>query len=124
MARGGARPGAGRKPKAEKFKLPIARAERRIADRLPELIDNLFALAAGVAVEEADAQGHPRVYSRPPCYKSNAYLIDRILGKPKQAVEVGGPGGAPLAVPIRTVEVVNPDGRSDDDRPGVPGGDV
>lgn len=44
---GGARAGAGRLPKAEKFARPIATAEKRIADRLPELVENLFALAEG-----------------------------------------------------------------------------
>lgn len=46
-AHGGKRAGAGRKPKAEKFAPQIDRAEKRIADRLPELIDNQFALALG-----------------------------------------------------------------------------
>ena len=51
---GGARPGAGRKAKAEKFAGPIAKVEERIADRLPQIVDNLEAIADGNAprVEE------------------------------------------------------------------------
>lgn len=54
MGNGGARPGSGRKAKAEKFAGPIAEAEQRIADRLPLVIDNLEAIADGNAprVEE------------------------------------------------------------------------
>lgn len=44
---GGARPGAGRKPKADKFAGQIARAEQRGADRLPANFDNLELLADG-----------------------------------------------------------------------------
>lgn len=59
MPRGGYRPGAGRKPTREKFKRPIADAEKRIADRLPELVDNLMHAADGgyerVTVEWAPA---------------------------------------------------------------------
>lgn len=47
MPRGGKRPGAGRKPKAEKYAPKINKAEKRIADKLPALVDNLFALADG-----------------------------------------------------------------------------
>ncbi len=36
---GGARPGAGRKRKAEKFETQIQRAEKKIADKLPMLVD-------------------------------------------------------------------------------------
>lgn len=45
--RGGARPGAGRKPKAVKNQSAISKAEAQIKDRLPELIDNLLHLACG-----------------------------------------------------------------------------
>ena len=47
MARGGARPGAGRKRKIEKYESPIVAAENRLADRLPLTIDNLEKLADG-----------------------------------------------------------------------------
>jgi len=85
---GGARPGSGRKAKADKFAGTIARAERKIADRLPSIIDNMFELADGVTVQETDQDGSVRVYTRPPDYKACAYLIDRILGKTKEHKEV------------------------------------
>lgn len=44
---GGARSGAGRKPKLQKFEAQIDAAERRIADQLPQLLDNLQVLANG-----------------------------------------------------------------------------
>lgn len=47
MPRGGKRAGAGRKSTAERFARPIAVAEKRVADRLPQTIDNLEHLADG-----------------------------------------------------------------------------
>jgi hypothetical protein len=47
MGRGGARPGAGRKPKAETHETAIAGAEKRLADRLPVTIGTLEELADG-----------------------------------------------------------------------------
>lgn len=85
---GGRRPGAGRKPKAEKYETAIAKAEKRIVDRLPQLIDNLFALADGVTVQETLPDGTTNVYTRPPCRRSNEYLINRIMGTPTERKEV------------------------------------
>jgi hypothetical protein len=84
---GGARPGAGRKAKAAKFEGPIAGAERKIADRLPELIDNLFALASGFDGE-------------PPDREANKYLLDRILGKPRERVEAEHSGALDVGVHV------------------------
>lgn len=100
---GGQRPGAGRKPKAEKFATAINRAEKQIADRLPELLDNMFRLAMGVVIQETDHDGETLVYQKPPDYKSNEYLINRILGKPTEHQEVSAPGGEPL-FPTLTLE--------------------
>lgn len=85
---GGARPGAGRKPKAEKFKLPIAKAEKRIADKLPWLVDQMIELATGVLVEEIDREGVPRVYQKPPDRQAIEYLMNRIMGKPTDVKDV------------------------------------
>jgi hypothetical protein len=87
MPRGGKREGAGRKPKREKYSGPINKAEKRIADRLPELLDNMFALAAGVTVQDVGADGTTDVYTRPPDRDANKYLIDRILGRPTERHE-------------------------------------
>ena len=99
---------AGRPKKSEKYGGHIAQAEDLIADRLPELIDNLFSLAAGVTVQEPTPQGGTKVYTRAPDRQANEYLLNRIIGKPTEAIEVSGPDGGPI--PIQTVEVVKPDG--------------
>lgn len=99
---GGARQGAGRKPKAERFKSAIAAAEKRIADHLPQLIDSLLELSEGVTVQETDAQGREKVYTRPPDFRAASYLIDRILGKPVQAIEAEhtGADGGPISLQV------------------------
>lgn len=83
---GGARPGAGRKRKHDKHGTAIQQAERRIADRLPELVDRMFELASGVLVEEVSIDGRS-IYQRPPDYKAISYLLDRIMGKPTERKE-------------------------------------
>lgn len=95
---GGARPNAGRKRKANKFETQIARAEKKIADRLPWVVDKLFELADGVYVEKPGLTG-PIVYQQAPDYKALAYLADRIMGKPTERKEITGAEGG--AIPIR-----------------------
>lgn len=123
---GGARPGAGRKAKAEKFKQPIARAEKRIADGLPQLIDNMLMLANG-GYERVEEEWQPagliyigsgefarRAFPELEPDKlvlvkrkrsvadrdraANEYLINRILGKPTERQEVSGPNSGPIPV--------------------------
>lgn len=123
---GGARPGAGRKPKSDTFKLPIARAEKRIADHLPQLIDNMLHLANG-GYDRVDEEWQPAglVYigsgefarrafpdlpdDEPVLVKrkrtiadcdraANEYLINRILGRPTERQELTGKGGKPIEV--------------------------
>jgi hypothetical protein len=98
--RGGARPGAGRKPTREKYASKIAAAEKKIADRLPGIVDSLLELAGGVTVQEIGLDGEARVYTQKPDFKAASYLMDRIMGKPVTAIEaeVSGDGvGAVLA---------------------------
>lgn len=113
---GGRRPGAGRPRKAEQYAGEIAAAERLIADKLPKLLANMLKLANGGyyedSVEYAPAglveigQGECRGLAFPdkpadelvvvkktrrraaPDRKANEYLIDRILGRPTQAIEL------------------------------------
>jgi hypothetical protein len=79
---GGARPGAGRKRKSDKFAGQIAKAESRIADRLLDYLDNMEQLAAGIWMDEVDKEGERRLYLRAPDRQANEYLINRIMGKP------------------------------------------
>lgn len=89
--------GPGRPKKADKFAGAIARAENQIVDRLPELIDNMFMLAAGVLVEEETPAG-VMVFKRPPDRAANEYLINRIMGKPIERQEIGGVDGGLIEV--------------------------
>lgn len=84
---GGARPGAGRKRKAEKFETQIQKAEGMIADRLPWLVDKAMELAEGVVVEKPGLTG-PVVYQLPPDMGAIKYLVDRIMGKPTERREM------------------------------------
>jgi hypothetical protein len=79
--------GPGRPKKTEKYGRHIVEAEDLIADRLPELVENLFVLAGGVRVQEENANGGVYTYTKPPDYKSNEYLINRIMGKPTERYE-------------------------------------
>lgn len=91
--------GPGRPRKADKFSGAIAKAEKQIADRLPQLIANMLVLADGVFVEETNAvTGEQQVYKRPPDRQANEYLINRILGKPIERQEIGGVDGGLIEV--------------------------
>jgi hypothetical protein len=85
---GGAREGAGRKAKPDKFKVPIAKAEKKIADKLPWLIDQALELAEGVVVQEWSKDGPPKIYQRPPDMGAIKYLVDRIMGKATERREL------------------------------------
>lgn len=100
MPSGGPRPGSGRPRKADKHAGVIARAEKRIADRLPDLIDKQFELAEGVTVQEADGHGGQRVYSRPPDRQAVEYLLNRIMGKPVERQEHSGPNQEPIPIVV------------------------
>lgn len=90
---GGARPGAGRPKTAEVHETAVRAAEGKIRDRLPWLVDSLFAEAEGIWVEEIMLDGETRtVYKTPPNLKSIIYLVDRVMGKPKQAVDLTSDG--------------------------------
>lgn len=118
--------GPGRPKKRDKFAGAIARAEKKIADRLPELVDNMLALANGgyERVEEHWAPaGSLWVGSGDnlrPMYpdkdaddlvlvkrttsiadrdrQANEYLINRIMGKPIERQEIGGVDGGLIEV--------------------------
>lgn len=118
--------GPGRPRKADKFAGAIAKAEKQIADRLPELIVNMFVLANG-GYERTEEQWAPagslwvgsgeslrRMYpDKDPGEmvlvkrttsiadrdrQANEYLINRILGKPIERQEIGGVDGGLIEV--------------------------
>jgi hypothetical protein len=125
---GGSRPGAGRKPKADKHAGAVAAAEQQIADRLPSLIENLLVLADG-GFERVDEEWAPagtitrgsgefivkvfadkeddelvlvkrKVSVAEPDRASNQYLVDRILGRATERHELAGDDGGPLLIRV------------------------
>ena len=96
--KGGARPGAGRPKSREVHESAVRKAEKKIRDRLPQLIDNLLTLADGVTVEDVTVEGETVVYRKPPCRQTNEYLVNRILGKPTEKVETDNSGGLTVRV--------------------------
>lgn len=105
---GGARPNAGRRASEVRkiLEKPIQAAEKRIADRLPHLIENLMVLADGVMVEKPVGDGETIVYKQPPDRAANEYLINRVMGKPtdKTEAEVNVNGGVTIFLPARKAE--------------------
>jgi hypothetical protein len=96
---GGARPGAGRKPKAQVFENEITKADKRIAKNLIRYIENMERLADGVLTEDTNiVTGDTSVYREAPNRQANEYLINRIMGKPVERQEVSGRDGEPIAV--------------------------
>lgn len=102
MPSGGPRPGSGRPRKADLYAKPIATAERRIADKLPWLIDQQMSLAEGVLVEKDTLEG-PVIYKTPPDRNAIEYLVNRIMGKPteKSEQDVNLTGGVTILLPER-----------------------
>lgn len=70
------------------YAFPIQQAEAKISERLPWLVDQLLILAEGVTVQKTDARGHKRVWSEPPDRAAIEYLMDRVMGKPTQPIDL------------------------------------
>jgi hypothetical protein len=116
--------GPGRPRKKDKYSGAVTKAESRIVDRLPELIDNMFYLATG-GYERVEEQWAPagslwvgsgefarRMYPEAEADElvlvkrtvtvadkdraANIYLIDRIMGKPIERKEHTGADGGPI----------------------------
>lgn len=93
--------GPGRRPKAQKFARPIARAEKQIADKLPTLIEKALELAEGVFVEDINIVTLTKsVYQKPPDLSAIKYLVDRIMGKPTEHHELTGADGGPILTEV------------------------
>lgn len=100
MARGGARPGAGRKPggggvtntgrpaKRRIYESPIREAESKIKDRLPWLVDKMLELADGVWEEKQIGDAAVIVYKNRPDRQAISDLLDRIMGKAVQPISL------------------------------------
>lgn len=92
----------GRIPDAEKFGRLRDAAKEQLAVEVPQLIRNMLILANGVTVQEADKEGGVKVYKKAPDYRANEYLLNRMLGKPQEHVEVSGSPESPLTVIFNT----------------------
>ena len=86
--RGGRRPGAGRPPKHVIHESQIRIAEKKIVDRLPWIVGKLFELVEGIHEERQIADQAVIVYRRAPDRQAAEYLIDRVMGKASQPIDV------------------------------------
>ena len=109
---GGARPGSGRKPRAERFASEIELAERRCADRLPQVLDNLELIADGESpkIEERwEAAGSVmiEVQAKGPAGE----LLFTPSGRPSMVKALAFPGRGPeeLVLVERKVITAGPD---------------
>jgi hypothetical protein len=101
---GGARAGAGRKPKVVRHARMIAKVEKLIADGLPKRIATLEALSDGILCQRETADG-PKVYEVPPDRQANIFLVERIMGKAQESVDHTTDGdklpSAPTIIEVR-----------------------
>lgn len=86
--RGGRRPGAGRPPTRVLNESPIRAAEKKIVDRLPWIVDKLIELVEGIHEEKTIGDNAVIVYKRAPDRQAAEYLIDRVMGKAAQPIDV------------------------------------
>ena len=101
MPRGGKRPGAGRKPLAVKRLTEKQLMEEWIKRDLEDYYNNLRALATGEILVEKDdrrAKSGKRVYKVAPDRAALEYLVNRLLGKPKEQIKHSGEEDKPFGV--------------------------
>lgn len=93
--------GPGRPRTREKHAPAVRAAEKKIVDRLPEIVDAQIELALGIMVQEVDKNtGRLTVFAVPPDGKAGQYLINRILGLPTARVDLEASGAFTFAVDI------------------------
>lgn len=83
--------------------LKIPDVEKKINDRMEDLVDAMLDLALGhykmiskFNPETGDVE--QKVYVIEPDYKALAFLIENVMGKVPQRVEMTGDGGGPIKV--------------------------
>ncbi len=87
---GGARDGAGRKPKALRYACELAEAENKIVAALPDVIDGLIAAAKAGDVA------------------ASRYLLDRVFGRVK---EQSAPPADDTAIPYSAADLEREEGK-------------
>lgn len=90
------------KPGDLRAAMEIPEVEEAIKARLPVLIQHMFDLAEGVVwVEQrVDDDGNivPRIYQAQPDRQALQFLIENVIGKTPQRVEMTGKDGGPMEV--------------------------
>lgn len=86
MAKGGKREGAGRPKGFKALAAEQARAHmaKRIADELDPILDAQIESAKGLHYETKDK----KVFTREPDVAAGKYLVDQLVGKAKESVDV------------------------------------
>lgn len=85
----------------QRYVMAIRKAEKQIADRLPELMDGMIDLALGVRAEDGEKQ---QKYSKQPEYKALEFLISKVM--PKSSERQVAKADEPVQVVINTHEPV------------------
>lgn len=83
--------------------MEIPEVERAIKARLPLLIQKMFDLAEGVVMVETRTDSETgelvqRVYQCAPDRQALQYLIDNVIGKTPQRIELTGKAGGPMEI--------------------------
>lgn len=94
-----------RKKKSADLKaaMEIPEVEEAIKARLPVLIQRMFDLAEGVIMVETRTDNETgelvqRIYQVAPDRQALQFLIENVIGKTPQRVEMTGKGGGPMEV--------------------------
>lgn len=107
ITRGGKRPGAGRKKGLASIKAEEARSYtvKRIAEELEPILAAQIELAKGSCYEEIDGvEGVRRVFKRLPDPRVASFLINQLIGRPKETAEVKIEGGFSLIALAKRAE--------------------
>jgi hypothetical protein len=88
--RGGKRLGAGRKKGMASIKAEEARKYMisRITEELEPILTGQIELAKGLYHETTDDEGKRRVYHQPPDSRVAAYLLNQLVGRPKETLDM------------------------------------
>ena len=87
---GGARKGGGRKKKLIKNGTQNEAFIAAVTEHWDELIASLFQLANGVKHQGVDKNGADVIYNEKPDRAALEYLFNRVLGRPKETMDIGG----------------------------------
>ena len=89
-------------PKRVKINEANDRAELYVSRKLFAYLKALEHLALGVTVEgvfkKGDKKGETFIYKEPPDFKAASYLIDRVMGRLPQRMEITGEDSGPVEI--------------------------